>query len=238
MNFSKKALFISLTLSFLTLLKILWPWTLSQHCLQRNHPERQLLSPVSVSGLDMRERINGNCSDKVCTGYLTERDYSYFNQCIKDTWTVPPEKYPEAEEFVCRFMNGTGRDPVGLAGYQGSGNTWVRGLLQKVTGICTGAVYCDIALRQNGFPGENVRSGTVLVVKTHQADPRWSGVYYDKDLPVAFFKKPEDSPLLSAAIYLLRNPFDAIVAEYNRQTNVNTSIDNHILQNGPEEFGT
>lgn len=29
---------------------------------------------------------------------------------------------------------------VGLVSYPGSGNTWVRGLLQKVTGICTGTV--------------------------------------------------------------------------------------------------
>ena len=38
----------------------------------------------------------------------------------------------------CRFMNGTGRGVVGLVSFPGSGNTWVRGLLQAVTGICTG----------------------------------------------------------------------------------------------------
>lgn len=39
---------------------------------------------------------------------------------------------------TCRFMNGTNRDIVGLVSFPGSGNTWVRGLIQTVTGICTG----------------------------------------------------------------------------------------------------
>lgn len=42
----------------------------------------------------------------------------------------------------CRFINGSGRSPVGLVSFPGSGNTWVRGLLQKATGICTGK--CDM----------------------------------------------------------------------------------------------
>ena len=37
----------------------------------------------------------------------------------------------------------------------------------------TGAIYCDRALRINGFTGEGVQSGTVLVVKAHSATPRW-----------------------------------------------------------------
>jgi hypothetical protein len=38
---------------------------------------------------------------------------------------------------------------VGLVSFPGSGNTWVRGLLQKVTGICTGMyfeLYCLCAI--------------------------------------------------------------------------------------------
>ncbi len=49
----------------------------------------------------------------------------------------------------------------------GNGNTWVRGLLEQVTGICTGAIYCDGDLRRDGFNGERLASGTVLVVKSH-----------------------------------------------------------------------
>lgn len=37
----------------------------------------------------------------------------------------------------CRFMDGTHRAPVALASFPGSGNTWMRQLLQEATGICT-----------------------------------------------------------------------------------------------------
>ncbi len=43
----------------------------------------------------------------------------------------------------CRFMNGSGRGVTGLVSFPGSGNTWVRELLQTVTGICTGTVFSD-----------------------------------------------------------------------------------------------
>ncbi len=142
----------------------------------------------------------------------------------------------EPKESVCRFINSTGRNPVALASYPGSGNTWVRGLLQGVTGLCTGGVYCDVALRQNGFPGEELRSGTVLVVKTHQTDPQWTGVYYNSSLPFTYYKKLDHIPVYSAAILLVRNPFHTIVAEHNRLLNKD-SIDHHTAQAGQEEFG-
>ena len=38
----------------------------------------------------------------------------------------------------CHFINGNKRAAVALASFPGSGNTWVRQLLEKATGICTG----------------------------------------------------------------------------------------------------
>ena len=45
---------------------------------------------------------------------------------------------------------------VALASFPGSGNTWLRYLLQQATGIITGSVYKDHALLRNGFPGKFV----------------------------------------------------------------------------------
>ena len=42
---------------------------------------------------------------------------------------------------------------VALASFPGSGNTWLRYLLQQATGIITGSIYKDHALLRNGFPG-------------------------------------------------------------------------------------
>ena len=39
---------------------------------------------------------------------------------------------------ACHFVNGSRRAPVALASFPGSGNTWMRGLLEKATGVCTG----------------------------------------------------------------------------------------------------
>jgi hypothetical protein len=40
------------------------------------------------------------------------------------------------------------------------------------SGILTGSVYRDFALLKNGFPGENLANGSVLVVKTHEWGPQ------------------------------------------------------------------
>ena len=48
------------------------------------------------------------------------------------------------------------------------GNTWTRHILQLVTGIQTGSVYNDTTLKLNGFPGEGVTNGSMLVIKHHR----------------------------------------------------------------------
>jgi len=142
----------------------------------------------------------------------------------------------EPEKSTCHFINGKRRSPVALASFPGSGNTWVRGLLQDTTGICTGGIYCDTTLRKNGYPGECIRSGVVLVVKTHQIDPRWTGVHFDESIPSTHFNKLKYIPVYSSAIFLVRNPFDALVSEWNRLQTINSS-DSHVNCAGKELFG-
>jgi hypothetical protein len=91
------------------------------------------------------------CSDPLCTSFLSERDLGNFTACRRRTQAAFSKRIAKtakaqalstnqlASRFSeCRFMNGSGRSPVGLISFPGSGNTWVRGLLQKATGICTG----------------------------------------------------------------------------------------------------
>lgn len=86
-----------------------------------------------------------------------------------------------------------------LASFPGSGNTWLRYLLQQATGILTGSIYKDYGLLKTGFPAENVCNSSVLLVKTHE----WGGKAW------APFSK---------AILLVRDPEKAIIAEFNRQS--------------------
>ena len=184
---------------------------------------------------DLLSRIKIDCRDSICSEFVTKADKPHFDYCIKKTWKARA-RYREPRDSVCRFMNGAGRDPIALASFPGSGNTWVRGLIQGVTGLCTGAIYCDRMLRRTGFPGESIRSGIVLVVKTHHYDPRWTGVYYAKSAPFSYFKKVEHIPVYSSAIFLLRNPFDSLVSEYSRQLR-EEEPDSHVSVPKREHFG-
>ncbi|XP_059608231.1 WSCD family member AAEL009094-like [Phlebotomus argentipes] len=100
------------------------------------------------------------------------------------------------------FLPSTGEEnplkPVALASFPGSGNTWLRYLLQQVTGILTGSVYSDYDLMMTSFPAEGVHNSSVLVVKTHEHGPLVWGQF-------------------RRAVLLVRDPQGAILAEFNRQ---------------------
>ena len=74
-----------------------------------------------------------HCTDSLCSEYLSSSERRFFNYCHPESG-----KLLNIQEASCHFMDGTGRRPVALASFPGSGNTWVRGLLEKATGICTG----------------------------------------------------------------------------------------------------
>ncbi|CAH1232039.1 WSCD2 [Branchiostoma lanceolatum] len=89
---------------------------------------------------------------------------------------------------------------VALASYPGSGNTWVRHLIERATGIYTGSYYNDGDLFNKGFRGERenwLRRNTVAV-KTHRFDRAHIEQF--------------DSTVL-----LIRNPYSAMLAEHNRK---------------------
>ena len=128
------------------------------------------------------------CEDSLCSNFLTNLD--------KEIFCGLRRKYLQMKEPPCKFADGVGRKVVALVSFPGSGNTWVRSMLQEATGVCTGSVYCDHSLKMNGFPGESVVSPSVLVVKTHESPP---------------------AKVFDAAIVIMRNPFHALVAERARR---------------------
>ena len=147
------------------------------------------------------------CGSQICYEFLDKQDLLHFTYCWKRTnLTAEPSR------SVCHFLNARDRAPVALASFHGSGNTWVRGLLQAATDVCTGAIYCDTTLRRSGFPGESLGSGKTLVIKTHQTNPNYPPKIVDKH----FEKKRADIPVYSSAICIIRNPLNALVAEWNR----------------------
>lgn len=194
----------------------------------------------SEKGKDILSRIKTDCSDRICSGFLTNADGPHFKYCMHKKWKKMlwkmTARYWESPLSVCVFINGSNRYPMALASYPGSGNTWVRGLLQKVTGLCIGGIYCDVTLRWNGYPGESLRSGVTFMVKTHQIDPRWEGVEYAPDAPFTYFKRLEDVPVFSGGVFIMRNPFHAMVAEFKRKA-WEIEADHHVKTLGWERFG-
>ena len=69
------------------------------------------------------------------------------------------------------LSSSSGHPRTALASFPGSGNTWVRLLVQQMSGIWTGSIYSDGDLRANGFPGEHKTGDRVMVVKTHEWGP-------------------------------------------------------------------
>ena len=139
----------------------------------------------------------------------------------------------------CKLLKVNERAPrkrVVLSSLPGSGNTWVRQLLESATGICTGSMWCDPSLRANHFCGEGQHGRSFLVIKDHSANVAWSGdIKEERD---STRRKPD----YDAMILVHRDPFDATVAEWNRalfdkQRNSSQGRDMHVASYGPEMFG-
>ena len=89
-----------------------------------------------------------------------------YPQLIVDNSNVPT--YCEKAPYKLYPKNRTRESIVQLASFPGSGNTWMRHLLERGSGIATGNIYdADLSLARV-FIGENVSEGNqVVAIKTH-----------------------------------------------------------------------
>ncbi|XP_037323792.2 sialate:O-sulfotransferase 1 [Pungitius pungitius] len=89
---------------------------------------------------------------------------------------------------------------VALSSFPGAGNTWVRHLIELVTGYYTGSFYFDGTLYNRGFKGEKDywKSGRSICVKTHESGQK-------------------EIEIFDSSILLIRNPYRSLVAEFNRK---------------------
>ena len=155
------------------------------------------------------------CITDNCEEFLSFKDKYMIQKCLKNTLEHPG--VINVQKGRCRFLSNRTRQPVALVSAEGSGNTWLRGLLEKATGTCTGFTYCDHEARARGFVGEGVNSGQVLVVKTHLAPTQWIG----------HEKKVKWEGLYSSAVFLIRNPAKSLIAEWNRRMSNKLKDPNH-----------
>ncbi|POI20609.1 hypothetical protein CIB84_015646, partial [Bambusicola thoracicus] len=99
-----------------------------------------------------------------------------------------------------RFLPMRSKQLVALASFPGAGNTWARHLIELATGFYTGSYYFDGSLYNKGFKGErdHWRSGRTICIKTHESGQK-------------------EIEAFDAAILLIRNPYKALMAEFNRK---------------------
>ncbi|XP_019622376.1 PREDICTED: WSC domain-containing protein 2-like [Branchiostoma belcheri] len=99
------------------------------------------------------------------------------------------------------------RPLTALVSFPGSGNTWVRHLIETATGIYTGSFYNDGDLFNKGFRGEkeNWLKRNTVAVKSHR------------------FDRPHIEKF-DSAILIIRNPYNAIVSEHNRKHGGHTGL--------------
>lgn len=156
-----------------------------------------------------RPPVIANCTDSMCKQLTVNREKIYYDLCLKQA-----EKDYSVQPCQCRLMDGKKRGRYALVSLPGSGNTWVRGLLEKATGVCTGSMWCDPSLRAKHFCMEGVRSTSMLVVKNHDTRLRWVGVAL---LPG---ETAHNKPDFVGAILIHRDPFSATIAEWNRDAGI------------------
>ncbi|XP_047418562.1 WSC domain-containing protein 2 isoform X1 [Sciurus carolinensis] len=99
-----------------------------------------------------------------------------------------------------RFLPAKSKQLIALASFPGAGNTWARHLIELATGFYTGSYYFDGSLYNKGFKGErdHWRSGRTICIKTHESGRK-------------------EIEAFDAAILLIRNPYKALMAEFNRK---------------------
>ena len=146
-----------------------------------------------------------NQSSKLSDGYRTlEKQKSpYFNNWNTAT---PLHSVPACpnKTFGSRFS------PTALMSFPGSGNTWLRHLIETATGFYTGSVYNDKDLHQNGFKGERLsvhKWNNLITIKIHNIF---------NCTQCKLFSDIMKNANESKCVILMRNPYDAFIAEFTR----------------------
>ncbi|XP_071818232.1 sialate:O-sulfotransferase 1-like isoform X2 [Apostichopus japonicus] len=102
-----------------------------------------------------------------------------------------------------KFMPPGSMPVIVLYSVPGSGNTWVRLLLERSSGIYSGSVYSDKGSGNSDdsyFRKSDPCSGTTIVVKSHTLSA-----------------KQLQKCGIDGAVFLIRNPYGAGLAEFNRR---------------------
>ena len=172
------------------------------------------LSSSQIEGLLQQMGVNNLTSRKAQNQFLTCGGMLTLRRLKGPDPQTPLPVIPSHQH--CKNMSFKNSGPlVTLSSFPGSGNSWVRQLLESATGIYTGALWCDQAYVNNGMIGEFVQSNNVIAVKVHYLSPLTT-------------KKKLNN---GKSIYIVRSPFGAILAEHTRSIlESKKNAENHVIE--------
>ncbi|RVE68260.1 hypothetical protein OJAV_G00089480 [Oryzias javanicus] len=124
-----------------------------------------------------------------------------FESCGNDQFFVVYQTQVQDNRCMDRhFLPSRAKQQIALASFPGAGNTWARHLIELATGFYTGSYYFDGSLYNKGFKGErdHWRSGRTICIKTHESGKK-------------------EIEAFDSSILMIRNPYKALMAEFNRK---------------------
>ncbi|KAK2845804.1 hypothetical protein Q7C36_010658 [Tachysurus vachellii] len=136
--------------------------------------------------------------EDLCLNRCAAKD---FESCGNDEYFVVYQT--QVQDNRCmdrRFLPTRSKRLTALASFPGAGNTWARHLIELATGYYTGSYYFDGSLYNKGFKGErdHWRSGRTVCIKTHESGRK-------------------EIEAFDSSILMIRNPYKALMAEFNRK---------------------
>ena len=130
----------------------------------------------STSSTSLSNSINDSMNIKSeGKAVIKENDTDHGRDMISITWDTngPHHKFwpgdSTCDKFMTRFSVRHKLDTRALVSYPGSGNTWIRYLIEAATGVYTGSIFRDKSILEAGHHGEarNFKDGSTIVQKTH-----------------------------------------------------------------------
>ncbi|XP_053557669.1 WSC domain-containing protein 2 [Bombina bombina] len=168
-------------------------------CTEKEYPLAVLAGTVChcafpTTHFTLHEREDEQMCAQKCSG-------EEFESCgTSDYFIVYQTQVQDNRCMDRRFLQTRSKQLIALASFPGAGNTWARHLIELATGFYTGSYYFDGSLYNKGFKGErdHWRNGRTVCIKTHESG-----------------KKEIES--FDSAVLLIRNPYKALMAEFNRK---------------------
>ncbi|XP_048874932.1 WSC domain-containing protein 2-like [Brienomyrus brachyistius] len=168
-------------------------------CTEKEFPLAILAGPLCRCGFptaqfSLHEREDEEMCQRCCPGDEAEN-------CGTDDYFLVYQTQVQDKRCMDRhFLLSRTKRLTALASFPGAGNTWARHLIELATGIYTGSYYFDGSLYNKGFKGErdHWRSARTICIKTHESGRK-------------------EIEAFDAAVLIIRNPYKALMAEFNRK---------------------